>query len=291
MKFGLMAPYVQGPVEDGAYTRRFARLAESLGFESVWAVDHVVMCPDYRSRYPYSRDGRSPFHEDVVQPDPLAWLGWAGACTERLGLGTGILILPLRNPVVLAKTVASLDRLSGGRVLLGVGVGWVAEEAEAVGSDFESRGARTDEYIEAMRALWRGEPTAHFEGSTVRFDRVVSRPKPARPEGVPILVGGHSRAAARRAGRLGDGFYPLGVFGEALDALLEEMRDAAAAHGRHPAAIEITTAASLEPAVAEAFASQGVDRLLVSPPTGDLDALPDALERFRRDVMEQHDVA
>ena len=291
MKFGLMAPYVQAPVEDGVYTRDFARLAEELGFESVWAVDHVVMCPGYASRYPYDPSGRSPFHEDVIQPDPLAWLGFAGAATERLRLGTGILILPLRNPVVLAKTVASLDRLSGGRLLLGIGVGWVAEEAEAVGTDFATRGRRTDEAIEAMRALWRGEPTASFSGDTVRFENVVSRPKPVRAEGVPIIVGGHSRAAARRAGRLGDGFYPLGVFGAALDALLDEMRDTARAHGRDADAIEITTAASLDPSVTDAYAAQGVGRILVSPPTGDLAALPRALERFRRDVMEPHGVA
>lgn len=289
MKFGMMAPYTQAPVEDGDYVRDLARIAEDLGFESIWAVDHVVMCPDYASRYPYDPSGRSPFHEDVVQPDPLAWLGWAGASTTKLKLGTGILILPLRNPVVLAKTVASLDRLSGGRVLLGIGVGWVAEEAAAVGTDFTTRGARTDEAIEAMRALWRGEPTASFRGETVQFHNVVSRPKPMRPDGVPILIGGHSKAAARRAGRLGDGFYPLGVFGPALDALLAEMRDAAAAAGRDAADIEVTAASSLEASATEAYAEQGVGRVLVSPPTGDLGAMPGALEAFRRNVMEQYD--
>ena len=288
MKFGLMAPYVQGPVEDGAYVARLARLAEELGFESIWAVDHVVMCADYESVYPYDPSGRSPFHADVVQPDPLQWLAWAGASTTTLKLGTGILILPIRNPVVLAKTVASLDRLSGGRVLLGVGVGWVAEEAAAVGSDFATRGARTDEAIDAMRELWREKPTATFHGPTIHFDGVVSRPKPSRPEGVPILIGGHSHAAARRAGRLGDGFYPLGVYGSELDALLGVMREAATAAGRSAEAIEITTASGLDPGVCEAFARQGVDRLLVSPPTGDLDALPKALETFRRDVMEAY---
>ena len=113
MKFGLMAPYKQGPVEDGAYVQRLAQITEALGFESIWAVDHVVMCPDYESKYPYDPSGRSPFEADVIQPDPLTWLGWAGAATSTLRLGTGILILPLRNPVVLAKTAASLDRLSG----------------------------------------------------------------------------------------------------------------------------------------------------------------------------------
>lgn len=288
MKFGLMAPYMQAPIEDGDYTRAFAKLAEDLGFESVWAVDHVVMCPDYASQYPYHPSGRSPFHADVVQPDPLVWLGWAGAATTTLKLGTGILILPLRNPVVLAKTVATLDRLTRGRMLLGIGVGWVEEEAEAVGTDFATRGARTDEAILAMRALWQGEPTASFEGETIGFRGVVSRPKPMRAEGVPILVGGHSHAAARRAGRLGDGFYPLGVFGPKLDELIRVMRAEAVAHGRDPDVLEITTATGLDPSVTDAYAAQGVDRVLISPPTGDLENLARSLEAFRRDVMSRH---
>jgi len=288
MKFGLMAPYMQAPIEDGDYTRAFAKQAEELGFESVWAVDHVVMCPDYASQYPYHPSGRSPFHADVVQPDPLVWLGWAGAATTTLKLGTGILILPLRNPVVLAKTVASLDRLSNGRMLLGIGVGWVEEEAEAVGTDFSTRGARTDEAILAMRALWQGEPTASFEGDTVGFRDVVSRPKPVQPGGVPILVGGHSRAAARRAGRLGDGFYPLGVFGARLDELIAVMRETASENGRDPDALEITTATGLDPTATAAYAAQGVHRVLVSPPTGDLDLLADSLADFRRDVMDRY---
>ena len=288
MKFGLMAPYQQGPVEEGAYVTRLAQLAEDLDFESIWAVDHVVMCPEYQSKYPYDPSGRSPFEADVIQPDPLTWLGWAGAATTTLRLGTGILILPLRNPVVLAKAAASLDRLSGGRLMLGVGVGWVAEEAEAVGTDFSTRGARTDESIEAMRALWKDTPTASFTGPTVRFDRVVSRPKPMNAEGVPIIVGGHSPAAARRAGRFGDGFYPLGVFGPALDDLLDLMREAARSADRDPNQIEVTTAASLDPGLIETLAAQGIGRVLVSPPTGDLDALPEALESFRKNVMEAH---
>ncbi|MAJ62183.1 MAG: hypothetical protein CBC48_20940 [bacterium TMED88] len=285
MKFGLMAPYKQGPVEDGAYVQRLAQITEELDFESIWAVDHVVMCPDYESKYPYDPSGRSPFEADVIQPDPLTWLGWAGAATSTLRLGTGILILPLRNPVVLAKTAASLDRLSGGRLLLGIGVGWVAEEAAAVGTDFATRGARTDEAMAAMRALWTEEPTSSFSGETIQFDRVVSRPTPAQPNGVPLIVGGHSAAAARRAGRYGDGFYPLGVFGPALDELLGIMREEARAAKRDPDQIEVTTAAGFDPDMIEALARQGVGRVLVSPPTGDLDKLPAALDSFRRSVM------
>jgi probable F420-dependent oxidoreductase len=282
-----MAPYQLGPVEDGAFARSFGLLAEEHGFESVWAVDHVVMCPDYESRYPYSADGRSPFHADVIQPDPLIWLSWVASATTRLKVGTGILILPLRNPLVLAKEVASLDRLSGGRVLLGVGVGWVREEAEAVGADFDSRGKRCDESIEAMRALWR-DPVSSFDGAHTRFENVVSRPKPAREAGVPIHIGGHSKAAARRAGRLGAGFYPLGVMGKELDALLALMRETAREHGRDPGAIEVTSVGNFDPAVADAYARAGVDRMLVSPPTADLDELAEMLGTFRKDVMSAH---
>jgi len=284
MKFGIMAPYQMAPLEEGEYAVAFARLAEELEFESVWVVDHVVMCPKYESRYPYDPSGRSPFHADVVQPDPLVWLSYVAAATRRIQLATGILILPQRNPVVLAKTLASLDRLSGGRLLLGTGVGWVREEAEAVGTRFSDRGRRADEAIEAMRALWR-EPLSSYHGEFVRFDSVVSRPKPVRPGGPPIIVGGHSRAAARRAGRLGDGYYPLGVVGDELASRCDLMAETARAHGRDPAAIELTCLGALDAASAGACAERGVDRMLVSSPTGDLKALRPALEKFRDEVI------
>jgi len=285
VKFGIMAPYQQGPLEDGEYAAAFGQLAEELGFESIWAVDHAVMCPDYTSRYPYDPSGRSPFHENVVQPDPLAWLGWVAASTRRIKLGTGILILPLRNPVVLAKVAASLDSLSKGRLLLGVGVGWVREEAEAVGTDFSTRGKRCDEYIEAMRALWR-EPVSSYQGDFVEFSNVVSQPKPAQAGGVPLLIGGHSPAAARRAGRLGDGFYPLGVFGEDLDALLAIMHEAAREAGRNPDEIGVTAVGAPKKALIEGLAKQGVERVLISPSSGDLDTLRPSLEKFRTEIAE-----
>jgi probable F420-dependent oxidoreductase len=285
VNFGIMAPYVMAPLEEPDYATAFAQLAERSGFESLWTVDHVVMCPEYDSKYPYSPTGRSPFHADVVQPDPLIWLAHAGAATTRIRLATGILILPLRNPVVLAKTLASLDRLTRGRVLLGIGVGWVREEAEAVGVPFEQRGRRTDEYIEAMRVLWRSDRSS-YAGEFVRFHDVVSRPKPVQPGGVPIHIGGHSEAAARRAGRLGDGFYPLGVGGKDLAVLLEVMRKSAREAGRDPSAIEVTCGGDMKRETAEAAAAAGATRLVVSPPTGDLAALPGALERFRREVIE-----
>ena len=149
---------------------------------------HVVVPTGYRSTYPYDPSGRMPGQEDSPIPDPLIWLTWVAATSGVLRLGTGILILPQRNPLVLAKEIATLDFLSSGRVTLGVGVGWLQEEFAALGVPFQQRGARTDEYIEALRVLWRpGESTYH--GRFVRFERVNSNPKPAQAGGIPIAVG------------------------------------------------------------------------------------------------------
>jgi probable F420-dependent oxidoreductase len=285
MKFGIIAPYRLGPIESGEYASRFGRLVEDLGFESVWAVEHVVMCTEYSSVYPYDPSGRSPFTADTVQPDPLVWLTYVAAATNRLRLATGVLVLPQRNPVVLAKTVATLDRLSGGRLSLGIGVGWVREEAEAVGTCFADRGRRCDEYIRAMRALWC-EPVASFRGDFVRFDGVVSEPRPLQPQGVPIIVGGHSKAAARRAGRLGNGFYPLGLDRERFLELKGIMHDTALEHDRDPAAIEITCPGAPSPRAADFCRSLGADRMVISPRTGDLDEMRRSLEIFRREVIE-----
>lgn len=286
MKFGIIAPYAVAPVEDGRFATSFARMVEDLGFESLWVVEHVVMSVEYSSVYPYDPSGRSPFTAEVAQPDPLIWLAHVAAVTQRVRLATGVLIVPQRNPLILAKECASLDRLSGGRLELGIGVGWVREEAAALGVSFEDRGRRTDEYLEAMRTLWR-EPVASFHGEHVRFDRVVSNPKPLQEGGVPILVGGHSKAAARRAGRYGDGFYPLGVTEEKLALLLEVMRESAAQAGRDPGAIELTLIGMPDLASAERNARLGAGRTVIAAKSGDLADLRRDLERYRREVIER----
>src|SRR5215831_4730223 len=215
-----------------------ARAAEENGFESIWTVEHVVYPDDYQSAYPYSADGKMPAVPSTPIPDPLISLAYVAAVTTKLRLATGILILPERNPVVLAKELATLDHLSGGRVELGIGVGWLKEEFDALGIPWERRGARTDEYIAAMRALWASDG-ATFDGEFASFTRVSSNPKP--PNGaVRIVVGGHSRAAAERAGRLGDGFFPGRGSVAELAELLDIARQTAAAHGRDPSTIELT---------------------------------------------------
>ena len=264
-----------GPLGEAEGAQALAEACDACGVESVWTVEHVVVPAGYRSEYPYSRDGRMPGGEDSPIPDPLVWLTWVGAHSSRVRLGTGVLILPQRNPPILAKEVATLDRLSGGRVLLGVGVGWLREEFDALGADFEHRGAVTDEHIEALRELWGSdEPT--YRGRFVEFERALSYPKPARAS-VPIIVGGHSEPAARRAGRLGDGFFPARH--DQLERLLEVMHASAEAAGRDGSSIEVTTGAARDAEGQARLAALGVSRITIPPPALTADEIGPALER------------
>lgn len=237
MKFALHFGNITFP--DPADAKRMVQAGEAAGFESVIAVEHIVVPTEYESRYPYSETGRLPGAPDMQWPDPLSWLTYVGALTTRMRLITGVLVLPQRNPLVLAKQVATIDHLTGGRLELGIGVGWFREEFEALDVPFDRRGARTDDYLKAMRALWDGDDVS-YSGEFVSFDRVNCNPKPAQGR-VPIIVGGSSKPALRRAARFGDGFFPAtGAdvdVGEIVDALARETRAA----GRDPAEIEVTT--------------------------------------------------
>jgi len=240
-----------------------AQGAEAVGFESLWTVEHVIFPDAYESQYPYDPSGKMVMAPDTDLPDPLIWLTWVAAVTERIHLGTGILILPQRNPLVLAKELGTLDALSGGRVELGIGVGWLKEEFEALGIPFEGRGQRTDEYVGAMRALWAGDH-AGYDGETVSFSGASINPKPPRGH-VPIHIGGHTETSARRAGRLGDGYFP----GKGdLPTLVDIVRQTAADAGRDPEAIEITAGSAEvmgeDPVGAvQELAAIGVDRVVV----------------------------
>ncbi|MGH2795582.1 MAG: LLM class F420-dependent oxidoreductase, partial [Actinomycetota bacterium] len=237
---------------------------------------------NYKSQYPYSDTGRMPSKEEVSIGDPLIWLAYAAAVTERINLATGILILPQRNPVLLAKECATLDTLSNGRLLLGIGVGWLQEEFDALGVPFEERGARTDEYVEALRVLWRdAEPT--FGGRFATFDKAKSYPKPPR-DSVPIIVGGHTDAAARRAGRIGDGFFPWGLGAEHLTRLLGIMREAAAEADRDPDAVEVT-AGAMDVETIRAYADAGVSRVVVPAFARTEEELKRWFDTFNAEVM------
>jgi probable F420-dependent oxidoreductase len=273
-----------GPFSEPETAVGLARLAEELGFESLWTVEHVVVPTAYQSAYPYSPTGKMPGGESVPIPDPLIWLAYVAAATSRIRLATGILILPQRNPVILAKELATLDRLSGGRVELGVGVGWLEEEFDALGVPFEQRGRRTDEHIEVLRRLWREDETA-FEGEFTKFASCKSYPKPATEDGPKIHIGGHTPAAARRAGRLGDGFFPGRGAEDGLLPLLDEMRAAAKDTGRDPDSIEVTSGGGLDLDTVKRYADLGVSRFIVPPLGFDLDTLRTQLGNFSENVI------
>ena len=266
MKLGLMFANTLALTRDQVFTQVGA--AEAAGYESLWTVEHVVVPKGYESAYPYSRSGRMAGGvEDFAIPDPLVWLAFAAAASSTIRLATGVMILPQRNPVVLAKEVATLDVLSGGRMMLGVGAGWLEEEFRAIGVPFADRGSRVDEYIGAMRALWSQE-VASFDGEFVSFKDVYMRPQPVDGT-VPIVVGGHTRRAARRAGELGDGFYPASAAVTELAELVALAREAADRSGRDPDALEITMAARPDRESVERMAAAGVDRVVVSAAVGE----------------------
>jgi probable F420-dependent oxidoreductase len=282
VKFAVVAPVAAGVTADPRWMAAFARHVEACGFESIVAVEHTVLATRYDSVYPYDPSGRVELASDCPVPDPLDLLSFLAAHTDRLGLATGVLVLPNHHPVVLAKRAATVDVLSGGRLRLCVGVGWLREEIEACGTEFESRGRRADEQLAVLRALWDHRPDGvSHHGEFFQFDDVVCSPKPTAGKHLPVHIGGHSRAAARRAGRLGDGFQPLGVAGSRLEELLALMRDAALAAGRVPADIEVSLGHSVtkvDAERAERLVAQGADRLVLAmPPITDLEQAKDAL--------------
>lgn len=263
MKFGLAFASSVGLEHDSALA--IARAAADAGFESVWGGEHVIVPTGIDSAYPYTTDGKVPMTPDTPIPDPLIWLAFVAAAVPTLRLGTCILILPQRNPLVLAKELATLDQLTDGRVELGIGVGWLKEEFDALGIPWEARGSRTDEYIEAMRLLW-SDSRVEYHGRFVDFQEVTCAPRPPGGE-IPIIVGGDTERAVGRAARLGNGYFPGSTDHDTLSRLLGDLKEKAVAAGRDPADIEIS---SIFPppetdalAAVEARAGLGVGRLMV----------------------------
>ncbi|MGH8984024.1 MAG: LLM class F420-dependent oxidoreductase [Acidimicrobiia bacterium] len=285
MKFGIIFANA-GPLGEPALATGIAQLAEEHGFESLWTVEHTVVPSGYESEYPYDDSGRMPGGDAVSITDPLIWMTWVAAVTTRLRVATGILILPQRNPLTLAKELATLDVLSGGRVDLGVGVGWLREEFDALGVPFERRGARTDEYVAALRALWSDGCTT-FAGEFTSFTNCNSYPKPVQAGGIPIVVGGHTDAAARRAGRLGNGFFPGRFLPQDLEPLLATMRASAIEADRDSDAIEVTAGGAFDIDGVKRFADLGVDRVVIPPLGFDLETLARALGEFSDNVIEK----
>jgi probable F420-dependent oxidoreductase len=236
MKFGLA--FASSVGTDPASALEIARVAEAVGFESVWGGEHVVMPSTISSPYPYTSDGKIPATPETSIPDPLIWLAYVAAAAPSLRLGTCILILPQRNPLVLAKELATLDHLSGGRVELGIGVGWMKEEFDALDVPWEHRGKRNDEYVEVLRTIWSGSHV-EFHGEFIDFEPLTSTPRPAQGANIPILVGGDTPVAIRRAARLADGYFPGESKPERLGQLIESVRQACSDIDRDPDSVEI----------------------------------------------------
>ena len=263
MKIGLFVPLGNGVT--GSFVRTVGREAEARPFESIWVAEHVVFFDDYASRYPYADSGRFPGGGDTGLLEPLTALAYLAAVTDRVRLGTGICLVPQRNPVYTAKQVVDVDVLSGGRVDFGVGVGWLKEEFDVLGMPFEQRGARMDEYLEVMRSLWMDDISEHHGA---HYDMPPCRlyPKPAQSPHPPIHVGGESPAALRRVARHGQGWYTFNRLPQDLDAPLAQLDDALAAEGRSRSDIELTVCPYLHavtPDLVAEYAAHGVDRLVL----------------------------
>jgi probable F420-dependent oxidoreductase len=281
-------------IEDAQALVGLASRAEELGFDSVWVHDHV-----FNVGHVFDRIGGKPYYE------PLTLLSFVAARTERVRLGTSVLVLPYHNPIRLAKTAATLDVLSGGRLILGVGVGSIEKETRAMGSPFAERGAFADEAIAVMRTLWAEEDPS-FDGKYHQFAGMKFSPKPLQKPSIPIVIGGVSRPAIRRAARLGDGWQPLGLSPEALEQGIALLREEARAHGRDISKIPVSIAMGLEaptsrrryalgkdPAEivrnAKAYAALGVETLVISANTSDPSEARSAMEMLAREVLPAYD--
>ena len=273
MKFGLYGINV-GICSDPEVSARVARAAEHAGFDSLWTAEHVVL-PD--PQVPPSPLGP---HEKLL--DPLVSLAFLAGQTERVTLATGIIILPQRNPVVLAKELASVDVLSGGRLVFGIGAGYLEPEFRAIGADFEGRGARTDEYLEAILSLWTMEKPS-YQGETVSFTGIDAHPRPVQIPYPPIVVGGYSRPAFRRTQRFGNGWYGFLRTPEMTKADLEGLARAADQVDRDAALgkleISVTPPPGLDAGEVDRFAELGVHRLVLLPIVRSADELVRFIEQ------------
>ncbi|MDP7357319.1 MAG: TIGR03619 family F420-dependent LLM class oxidoreductase [Pseudomonadales bacterium] len=263
MKIGTFAAF-SSPQATPEIIEDFGRGAEDLGLDSVWVGEHVVLFDTMEFPYPGSRDGKIPMPENGGLLDTVATLAFLAGNTKALRLGTGITLLPQRNPIYTAKEFTTLDWLSGGRIDFGVGVGWCKEEVIACGYSWQDRGARCDEFLELLQTLWT-EPIASYAGDHFTLQPCRMDPKPLQKPHIPIIIGGHSRAALRRAARFGNGWYGFGTDPHTTAAVLEQLDQALAARSRSRDNFEIimTPPFRVSEDMVRQYRDLGVDRLVV----------------------------
>ena len=288
MKIGFFAVGIGATVEP-QILRAVAMAAERLGFATLWAPEHVVLLEEYASKYPYS-SGQFPGPSNLPIADPFTTLAYVAASTSTIRLGTGICLVPEHNPLILAKTAATLDRLSGGRFILGAGVGWLAEEFAALGVPFERRGARTREYIEVMRKLWT-EPRSSHAGEFASFTGVASYPKPVSEKGIPVWFGGESAAALRRVAEYGDGWLGFKVAPAEAAPKIRRIEELLRANGRRRSDVTLAVSPYTEkitPDDLQRYRDAGAEEvalLLRGRPRDEAEIIA-GLEQMARDFVE-----
>ena len=287
MKVGYFAVGI-GPTVNPQLVRVIATTAERLGFSTIWAPEHVVLLEEYASKYPYS-SGKFPAPPDTPIADPFTTLAYAAACTSTIRLGTGICLVPEHNPLVLAKTVATVDRLSGGRFIFGVGVGWLAEEFQALGISFDRRAQRTREYIEVMRKLWTQRSSSH-QGEFVNFTSIMSYPKPVSEKGVPIWFGCESGPALRRVAEYGDGWLGFNLLPHQAAEKVKRIEELLRVNGRRRSDVHLAVSPYTNPIRADdlkRYRDAGVDEIaLLSGWPGTEQEMVARLERMAREFVE-----
>jgi len=239
--------------------------AERLNFATVWAPEHVVFLERFSSRYPYSRGQNLPITTEIPLLNPFMALTYAAARTTRIRLATGICLVPEYNPLLLAKICATLDYLSGGRLVLGIGIGWLREEFDALGIPWERRAQRTREYIEAMRCVWGNGRS--YSAEFVNFDGALSYPKPVKGAGLPVLVGGQTEAALKRAASYGNGWCGFNLTPQETAQAINRLRELLAANGRATNGFEfsVSPTADATPDDLGRYRDAGVDELYLTP--------------------------
>jgi probable F420-dependent oxidoreductase len=265
MKIGVFSTFMS-PLATPEMIRDFGRQAEDIGLDSIWMGEHVVLFDQNTFGYPSSKDGRIPVPEGGGMLDVVATFGFLAAATSKLRLGTGVALVPQRNPLYTAKEICTLDWLTNGRIDFGIGVGWNKEEVEACGYGWEDRGARCDEFLEVMRRLWT-EPVVDFTGKWVKFETCRLDPKPIQKPHVPIIVGGYAEPALRRAVRFGAGWYGFNRDPAGTKDMIRRLDEAFAKAGRSRGQefeIIITPPATMPVDAMQEYAGLGVDRLILN---------------------------
>jgi probable F420-dependent oxidoreductase len=267
------------PIATPEFLTAYGTAAEEAGFASIWIGEHVVFFDDYASRYPYAEDGRIMLPPGSGMLEMFATLSFLAAATTKVRLGTAVCLVPQRNPVYTAKSAATLDWLSGGRLDFGVGIGWLREEFEALDEPFDERAPRTREYMDVMRTLWRDDVSS-FKGQYYQLPSCRMDPKPVQEGGPPVYFGGETDPALRRVAEIGDGWHGFNHTPESAAACVQRLEGQLRNAGRKLSDIDITVATYLQPVDPgdlPAFRDAGVDQIVLTGFAADPPGARDAL--------------